>query len=103
MVKQAMKKKSSAARSTFGGTLTGFVVGLLVGLGLALSVAVYVTLTMPVVILQESFLSFIGLGVRPPDAPLYLARSLIDRDGQTWQELDLQALVNEPEFLAIAA
>jgi cell division protein FtsN len=43
MVKQAMKKKSSAARSTFGGTLTGFVVGLLVGLGLALAVAVYVT------------------------------------------------------------
>lgn len=43
MVKQAMKKKSSAARSTFGGTLTGFVVGLLVGLGMALAVAVYVT------------------------------------------------------------
>lgn len=29
-------------------------------------VAVYVTLTMPVVILQESFLSFIGLGVNEP-------------------------------------
>ena len=29
-------------------------------------VAVYVTLTMPVVILQESFLSFIGLGVQEP-------------------------------------
>jgi oligopeptide transport system permease protein len=29
-------------------------------------VAVYVTLTLPVVILQESFLSFIGLGVNEP-------------------------------------
>lgn len=29
-------------------------------------VAVYVTLTMPIVILQESFLSFIGLGVNEP-------------------------------------
>lgn len=43
MVKQAMKKKSSTARSTFGGTLMGFVIGLLVGLGAALAVAVYVT------------------------------------------------------------
>jgi oligopeptide transport system permease protein len=29
-------------------------------------IAVYVTLTLPVVILQESFLSFIGLGVNEP-------------------------------------
>ena len=29
-------------------------------------VAVYVTLTLPIVILQESFLSFIGLGVQEP-------------------------------------
>lgn len=43
MVKQAMKKKSSATRSSFGGTLMGFVIGLLVGLGAALAVAVYVT------------------------------------------------------------
>ena len=43
MVKQAMKKKSSANRSSFGGTLMGFVIGLLVGLGAALAVAVYVT------------------------------------------------------------
>ena len=47
--------------------------------------------------------TFTALGVRPPDAPPYLARSLIDRDGQTWQELDLQVLAAEPEFLAIAA
>ena len=38
-----MKKKSSANRSSFGGTLMGFVIGLLVGLGAALAVAVYVT------------------------------------------------------------
>jgi len=43
MVKQAMKKKSSTNRSSFGGTLMGFVIGLLVGLGAALAVAVYVT------------------------------------------------------------
>ncbi|WP_066270814.1 SPOR domain-containing protein [Hydrogenophaga palleronii] len=38
-----MKKKTSATRSSFGGTLIGLVVGLLIGLGLALAVAVYVT------------------------------------------------------------
>ncbi len=43
MVKPTMKKKSSANRSSFGGTLMGFVIGLLVGLGAALAVAVYVT------------------------------------------------------------
>jgi len=31
-------------------------------------VVVYATLTMPVVMLAEAFLSFIGLGIRPPDA-----------------------------------
>ncbi len=31
-------------------------------------VVVYATLTVPAVILQEAFLSFLGLGVRPPDA-----------------------------------
>ena len=31
-------------------------------------VAVYATLTVPAVILQEAFLSFLGLGVQPPDA-----------------------------------
>lgn len=32
--------------------------------------AVYVTLTIPAVILAESFLSFLGLGVQPPMASL---------------------------------
>jgi oligopeptide transport system permease protein len=31
---------------------------------------VYVTLSVPAVILQESFLSFLGLGVQPPRASL---------------------------------
>jgi twitching motility protein PilI len=46
---------------------------------------------------------FTAIAPRPPDAPSYFARCLIDQQGQTWQELDLQALVNEPAFLAIAA
>jgi oligopeptide transport system permease protein len=33
-------------------------------------VVVYVTLTIPAVILAESFLSFLGLGVQPPMASL---------------------------------
>ena len=33
-------------------------------------VVVYVTLTIPAVILSESFLSFLGLGVQPPMASL---------------------------------
>jgi oligopeptide transport system permease protein len=31
-------------------------------------VAVYATLTVPAVVLQEAFLSFLGLGIQPPDA-----------------------------------
>jgi oligopeptide transport system permease protein len=38
--------------------------------GLGRPVAVYVTLTIPAVILAESFLSFLGLGVQPPMASL---------------------------------
>lgn len=46
---------------------------------------------------------FSAIAPRPADLPAYFARRLIDHQGQTWQELDLQALVNDPEFLAIAA
>lgn len=46
---------------------------------------------------------FSALGERPADAPGYVTRVLIDAQGQDWQELDLQLLVGEPEFLAIAA
>lgn len=46
---------------------------------------------------------FSAIAPRPVDVPAYFARSLIDHQGQTWQELDLQALVTDPDFLAIAA
>lgn len=46
---------------------------------------------------------FSGFGSRPDGAPPYFNRSLTDNQGLQWQELDLQALVGEPEFLAIAA
>lgn len=46
---------------------------------------------------------FSAVGSNPEGAPSYFTRSLVDLRGQPWQELDLQALVAEPEFLAIAA
>lgn len=46
---------------------------------------------------------FGAVAQRPPDAPDYFARSLVDHHAQTWQELDLKALVADPGFLAIAA
>lgn len=46
---------------------------------------------------------FSAIAHRAPDAPACFARSLVDHQGQTWQELDLQALVADPAFLAIAA
>ncbi len=46
---------------------------------------------------------FNAVGERPADAPAYITRVLFDEQGQAWQELDLQRLAGEPEFLAIAA
>ncbi len=46
---------------------------------------------------------FSAIAPRPPQAPPSFARCLIDHQGLTWQELDLQALVTDPGFLAIAA
>lgn len=46
---------------------------------------------------------FSAIAPRPAQAPVFYARSLIDQQGRTWQELDLQALVGDPAFLAIAA
>jgi twitching motility protein PilI len=46
---------------------------------------------------------FSALVDRPAQAPSYVTRGLVDAQGQTWLELDLQLLVGEPEFLAIAA
>lgn len=47
--------------------------------------------------------AFRSVAERPADAPAFITRLLIDESGQAWQELDLQLLVSEPEFLAIAA
>ncbi len=46
---------------------------------------------------------FGAIAPRPADAPVFFARGLIDHQGQPWQELDLQALVGDAAFLAIAA
>ena len=46
---------------------------------------------------------FSGFGPRPDGTPAYFNRSLTDNQGLLWQELDLQVLVGEPEFLAIVA
>lgn len=46
---------------------------------------------------------FSGLEARPPDAPAYCARVLVDAKGQRWQELDLQLLAGDAAFLDIAA
>jgi oligopeptide transport system permease protein len=54
-----------AAGLTQGAIITRHVVPNLLG-----PVVVYVTLTIPAVILAESFLSFLGLGVQPPMASL---------------------------------
>jgi oligopeptide transport system permease protein len=54
-----------AAGLTRGGIIARHIVPNLLG-----PVVVYVTLTIPAVILAESFLSFLGLGVQPPMASL---------------------------------
>jgi oligopeptide transport system permease protein len=54
-----------AAGLTEGGIIARHIVPNLLG-----PVVVYVTLTIPAVILAESFLSFLGLGVQPPMASL---------------------------------
>lgn len=46
---------------------------------------------------------FSTIAPRAQDAPPFFARCLIDHQGQTWQELDLQVLAADPEFLAVAA
>lgn len=37
----------------------------------------------------------------PAGAPAYCSRCLVDHEKLSWQELDLQLLANEPEFLSI--
>ncbi len=47
--------------------------------------------------------NFSTLAQVPEGAPAYFSRCLLDMQGQAWQEVDLQGLSMEPEFLAIAA
>jgi twitching motility protein PilI len=46
---------------------------------------------------------FSALSEAPAGSPPYFTRCLVDHQGLPWQEIDLQALAAEPEFLAIAA
>jgi twitching motility protein PilI len=46
---------------------------------------------------------FASVMERDAQAPAWYARRFTDKDGQEWQELNLQALSHDPEFLAIAA
>lgn len=46
---------------------------------------------------------FSALSDAPAGSPAYFTRRLVDHQGLTWQEMDLQVLSAEPEFLAIAA
>lgn len=46
---------------------------------------------------------FQGLVATPAGAPHFFTRCLVDHQGLLWQELDLQILAAQPEFLAIAA
>jgi len=46
---------------------------------------------------------FTAIAEQAADAPACFAHRLIDAQGQFWQELNLQTLAAEPEFMAIAA
>lgn len=46
---------------------------------------------------------FTAIAEREADAPACFAHRLVDAQGQFWQELNLQALAAEPEFMVIAA
>ena len=46
---------------------------------------------------------FTAIAENPLDAPACFAHRLIDAQGQVWQELNLQVLAAEPEFMAIVA
>ena len=46
---------------------------------------------------------FVAMGERAEHAPVFFGRVLLDADGVAWQELDLQALAGDAQFLDIAA
>jgi twitching motility protein PilI len=45
---------------------------------------------------------FVSREDAPADAPVYFAGSYTDRDGKHWQEINLQAMSNQADFLSIA-
>jgi twitching motility protein PilI len=46
---------------------------------------------------------FVSREAAPQDSPPFIAAMYLDKSGQQWLELDLQALASTPEFLGIAA
>ncbi len=46
---------------------------------------------------------FTAVVANPVGSPACFAHRLLDAQGQVWQELNLQALTTEPEFMAIVA
>lgn len=46
---------------------------------------------------------FVGVSPRPVDAPPFFSQRLSDSKGDEWQELNLQALVQWPDFLSVVA
>ena len=66
----ALRSKEFIEAARAGGVGTAAIIGRHIIPNLLGPVVVYVTLTIPAVILAESFLSFLGLGVQPPMASL---------------------------------
>ena len=65
-----LKQKEFVEAARAAGLRRGAIIGRHIVPNLLGPVVVYVTLTIPAVILAESFLSFLGLGVQPPMASL---------------------------------
>lgn len=51
----------------------------------------------------KSALSFVDLAEPGMDAPAFFGKRLIDEAGAQWQEINLQVLCQQPEFLTIRA
>ena len=66
----SLKQKEFIEAARAAGLTQGAIIGRHIVPNLLGPVVVYVTLTIPAVILAESFLSFLGLGVQPPMASL---------------------------------
>lgn len=47
--------------------------------------------------------AFVSSGVAPEGSPAYFGHQFVDKDGVAWQEIDLRALSQTPQFLNISA